>query len=479
MASINKINVFLENGSIKQPSSFYDFTSEVFGGIIEKQLTIHDSELLAILDKSVMEGDKSENDLKEFKNRLYYIIKTRLEFQDTQPMSAIMMLKNNKIKIYKDIKSNILVDIFTVKTISVEFEDGVIKNIEALMLSDVDDDNSLGTPKRFRNIKPIGISGKFHPDLFMNYKLFHSSKDKLFYLELSDLLAYYPQLTINTENYAPENSVVTLDPATGKTLVELKKEKTAEIIDVQIYSDLAGVQLGNPQGLIQVNFSKKIDIFSKYKQKTKNVVNHNYSFLRYVKPELIISKIDQKDQFLVFNKETPKLKVTDIYQYQFIKFGADINFFKYSIPNAQLNFQVMLKTCWYGANIIDSVNNEKYKSNLDVNLKGERIFANSSRLGLIIESKPENRWGAKLRWDFIGYNDILSKEIGFYKSEDKPFRSKNLKILAFESFVKTSINSKFFFRWAYNYSGNYQYYNQLQIGIQSTLQRYLEDNKPK
>jgi hypothetical protein len=486
--TLSKLKLFLKNGTITRPSSFYEFIPTVFGSVLQQQLKLHDKYLIEKLALNKSDGDINVNDLEELKARLFYTLKTKLEFQETQPTAGIIMLKTSQIVVSKYFKKDSkykLYGILKVKSVSLEFEDGVIKNIEALLIPKDSTNGNLGSTLRFRNLRPYGISGKFHPDLLRDQTLFHHSALGLHKLALNELIAYYPKLAINTENYAPENSVITLDIASGKTFQELKKEKTSDIIDLRIFGDLAGVQLGNPQGLIQAQFSKKIDLLSNFRQFTKNGNNTNLVWLKYVKPEFVISKIDQKDGFLTYSNDTAKvkapistikLKVTDLYQYQFIRFGADINIFKYNIPNAQLNIQGVFNSSWYGSNIIDSTTFAVNKNKSDVNLKGERIFSNSSRFGLIVETKPESRWGASLRWDFIGFNTILSSEFAL-KTNNKPFRSKNLKTFSFEGFAKTGPNNKFFFRWAYNYSGDYQYYNQIQIGIQSTLQRYLEDNK--
>lgn len=488
--TISKLKLFLKNGTIARPSSFYEFIPTVFGSVLQQQLQFHDKDLTEKLGSNKSEGDININDLEELKSRLFYTLKTRLEFQETQPIAGTIMLKSSLVKVQKNIKKDSFVyfENLIVKSVSIEFEDGVMKNIEALLIPKDSTNGNLGSTLRFRNLKPYGISGKFHPDLLRDQTLFHHSVLGLYKLALNELIAYFPRLAVNTENYAPENSVIILDIASGRTFEELKKEKTSALVDLRIFSDLSGVQLGNPQGLIQAQFSKKIDLLSNYKQFTKKANNTNIVWLKYVKPEFVISKIDQKDQLLTYLKDTnktkgvvspTKLKVTDLYQYQFIRFGADLNIFKYSIPNAQLNIQGVINSSWYGSNIIESDSLAKFNSKNNVNVSGTRVFSNTSRFGLILETKPESRWGASLRWDFIGFNSILSNEFKLYTSDKRPFKTKNLKSFAFEGFAKTSPNNKFFFRWAYNFSGDYQYYNQLQIGIQSTLQRYMEENKAK
>ncbi len=447
---------------------FYEFEKEVFIGVLENQLKFISEKYLNAL-KTQTRNNKSL--LEELATRLFYTLQTRLTFEEEKPVAGVLMLTYSSVKVTlrKGVET-----VFNVDKVTLEFEDGVIKNIEAILYPA----NSVASNRelhRFRNHRPFGITGKFHPDLFHDHKLYYRIEKKEFMeLRLSDLIRYYPQLRNSSENYAPENSVVVLDPKVGRTMIPLEKEKTSEILDVQVFSDLAGLRIGNPQGLIQAGISRKIELNTKHKALVKNQDINNSSWFRYITPEFVISKIDQKDQNYIY-EDPEKLKSTELLRHQFVQFGAELGVYKYSIPNAQLNIQFLGSMHWAGSNILHKDSLALWKNNQNITVNNIRIFSNFWRGGLLIETKPESRWGAsfKYMWPISYY--LLDKERGLQTKSGK--KKVGFENFSFTGFLKTSGNSKFFFRWAYNRLDNSTFFHQLQMGVQTNLQRYLEDKK--
>lgn len=449
---------------------FYELDKEIFKGILEKHLESIDINYLNTLRETKV-NDKTQ--LEELATRLFYTLQTRLSFEDEKPIAGVLMLISDKVLVNPNrIENSIKKGIYRVKEVSLEFEDGVIKNIEAIIYRE-DNTAKLNNYFRFRNLKPIGITGKFHPDKLQNFSLFcRISKADFLTVKLSDLIAYYPVLRSYSENYAPENSVVTLIPSVGQTVIELEKEKTSEILDVQIFSDLAGLRVGNPQGLIQAGIFRKITVNTRHKQCSKWYTNHGW--LNYVTPEFFITKIDQKEPYYPY-ENSKKLESIKLYQYQFIKFGAEIGLFKFNIPNAQLNFQFLGSIHWVGSNIIDKKIYDEANDSLNVTGDASRLFSNIYRGGLMVETKPESRWGASLKYVIPVRYAILNKELGLTRGDI--YNSKGFATLTFNGFLKTSPSNKFFFRWSYNRLDKGTFFHQMQLGVQSSLQRYVEDRK--
>lgn len=447
---------------------FYEFEKEVFIGVLENQLMFISNKYLNTL-KNLTRNNKSL--LEELGTRLFYTLQTRLTYEDEKPIAGTLMLTSSSVKVTGIQEREV---IFNVNEVALEFEDGVIKNIEAILYPA----DSKGPDRelyRFRNDRPFGITGKFHPDLFRDHKLYYRVKNKEFIsLNLYDLIRYYPQLRNNSENYAPENSVVVLDPKVGRTILPLEKEVTAEILDVQIFSDLAGLRIGNPQGLIQAGISRKIELNTKHKALVNNRDINNSSWFRYIKPEFVISKIDQKDQNYIY-KDPEKLKSTELFRHQFVQFGAELGIYKYSIPNAQLNVQFLGSVHWAGSNILHEDSASAWKNNPNITVNNIRIFSNSWRGGILIETKPESRWGASFKYMRPISYYLLDKERGLQSRSGK--NQVGFEQFFFTGFLKTSRTNKFFFRWAYNRLDNHTFFHQLQLGVQSNLQRYVEEKK--
>jgi hypothetical protein len=125
---------------------------------------------------------------KNFKDKateLFFQIKARLDFLDDEPSTAYLKLKSNYINCYqlnrakarlnkhrnkkaKSVKIN-----FRVDNVSVEFEDGTIKNVFAdLTLVNLDGSPISVNPIRFKNITPISISTKTDPGIFEHTGIF-------------------------------------------------------------------------------------------------------------------------------------------------------------------------------------------------------------------------------------------------------------------------------------------------------------------
>lgn len=454
-------------GKERMETAFYEFERDIFEGILAQQLETIDGKYLQDLK---VQKVKDKSRLEELATRLFYTLQTRLAFEDEKPIAGVLMLITDRVLVSQHAREK---GIYRIKEISVEFEDGVIKNIEAILHGE-DNSTKLNNYLRFRNLKPIGITGKFHPDFLQDIDLFcRTGNTQFLTVNLANLIAYYPVLRPYSENYAPENSVIKLIPSVGQTVIEMEKEKTSEILDVKIFSDLAGLQVGNPQGLIQASIFRKITLNTRHRQFTRKVINHNLAYLRYVTPEFVISKIDQKDQEYIYNKNE-KLKSTELYRHQFVKFGAEAGIVKYSIPNAQLNFQFVLSTHWIGSNIVDSVAKHSIPQGSNVTVKNTRVFSNVNRYGFIVESRPESRWGASFRYMFPINFKILDNHLDLIKGE---LKNKGFSIMSFDGFIKTSSTNKFFFRWSYNRLDKGTFFHQMQLGVQSSLQRYVEDRK--
>jgi len=153
-------------GKERLETAFYEFDREIFEGVLAQQLESVDGKYLKGLKEEKV-NDKSR--LEDLATRLFYTLQTRLAFEDEKPIAGVLMLRSDRVEVYDGLsrgkqKRN---GFYKVNEVSLEFEDGLIKNIEAKVLV-----NANSPDFRFRNLKPIGITGKFHPDLLQDYDLY-------------------------------------------------------------------------------------------------------------------------------------------------------------------------------------------------------------------------------------------------------------------------------------------------------------------
>ncbi|MCC8408461.1 hypothetical protein LJ707_05930 [Mucilaginibacter sp. UR6-1] len=221
---------------------------------------------------------KRNNNLRDKGVELFFSISAKLEFIDDEPITANVILKKDYVKsfliansspYYSSILSKIIVDHYISK-VDVETEDGAIKNIIVNVVYPWEVKKNVRSPRRvleFKNTFPISISGKHDPERFSKVNLYcfdcGGVRGLNRYIKLSDLLFLDLVLANDKEDYSPANSTIHLDP--GNPIRELKKEKRSKILDIAAFSDFVGLDQEQPNGLIQIEAKRKININTKYK----------------------------------------------------------------------------------------------------------------------------------------------------------------------------------------------------------------------
>ncbi len=449
-------------------------------------------------------------------SNLFFDIKARLQFADDEPSTAYLKLKNNRIQCYylegRNIrnlkngksKQKLISKKFLVDDVTVEFEDGTIKNIFVDMR--VDDSNHLSDynlPLRFKNVFPISISSRTDPDMFdkfrifvgkfrdlskyyevqtdtvdssfkkITYNPFHNKKDieATIYFYLSDLLEYYVIADNNREDYSPVNSTVHLNKNIPS--LELRKEKRSKILTVQAYTDFMGIENEQPNGVIQVEACKRINLITN-KSGTRNTYT---SALAYLEPVLAFTKIEKNKNALPLNftdidstalkdgKKSLFTQAINLYRYQKSSFDLNLNIAKLNLTEMKSTFHLNLKGGIMKSNISDSVsvigNNQAVKS------QSENItVVNTFRWGsvLIWEIKPENRYGVTLGWDFRILKLLNETYITLIKTPV-------LHTIWAHAFLKTNEENRLFFRYRMTFDNTYtkKNYTEIQLGYQMDL----------
>jgi len=79
------------------------------------------------------------------------------------------------------------------------------------------------------------------------------------------------------------------------TTVNLEKEQTSKILEMKVFSDLKGIDIP-PNGLVQLEFSKKINMWSNRRPGWSS--NFNYGWFNYITPYFSMNKIEDKNKRL-------------------------------------------------------------------------------------------------------------------------------------------------------------------------------------
>ncbi len=468
----------------------------------DNKLAKHDS---AVGVSNVKKADSTLNSAEKA------IKKVRLEIKKAQESAA--NFKNKEI-VY-DYANYCLVKL-SVERADVEFEDDKIKNIVLRLkpidttLLDASDDGLIS----FRNNLPIDVSGKFSPDKFRqisvyaydpvkienlsknqigNYRNLIGSDSNRYlsgatyhlfddaHFNLADLIDYRIILESGKEDYSPANGVISLTP-TNNYMV-LKKEPRSKLFEVRTYSDLAGFKGDQPNGLIQIEASKKIfinggssdHIWLPFHQKIDLPPHIFFGGLSYIEPSLTLSKLDDNlknlyltpaDTVLGTKKNGGKLlnvKTIDLYKYQLYNFSLDFNLIDFSIPQWKLNIRGNFKAGIYRASLADSVNIVD-SAKIFVYRRASSLFTttvNSWVYGpeIFVQFLPDSRFGAILGYSWQ-WNNLENPK--YVQSTSRLLHS-----ISFDSFFKSTPDTKLFLRYHYNFQSdkNSLNFSQIQVGF--------------
>jgi hypothetical protein len=412
---------------------------------------------------------------------------------------------NARVRLKATQAQKILSKKFLVENVSVEFEDGTIKNIYADMrVNDSLAASDYNLPIRFKNTYPISISSRTDPDMFGDIKIFvgrisdvnkhyelkddtskpdmktirkaaASIKDTsggIIFFYLSDLLDYAVIADNDREDYSPVNCTVQLNK--NSPTIELRKEKRSKILSVQAFTDFMGIQNEQPNGVIQIEAFKRININT---NKYGNRLVY-YSLSSYAEPILAFTKIEKNKNALPLNfkdidsvalKTGKKSLITspiDLYKYQKTSFDVKWNLIKVNFSEIKSSLHLNLQVGIMKSNITDSItvtgNNQAIKST-DENISVVNTFRYG--LGLMWDIKPENRYGVTFGWDFR-YLDLLNETYILIK----PPRPALSTIWA-NAFLKTNEENKLFFRYriTFDHKDVKKNFTEIQLGYQMNL----------
>ncbi len=489
---------------------------------LEEFKVIFKDELAKLYFKEIKSFGKLENDVDRKATDIMYEIKARAEFKDDEPITAYVSLKRKFIDIRFQISPtkksnkksenqppNFKVIKFEIKNVILEFEDGGIKNIFVDMLPLVDSYQKLygQTTIRFRNYKPVGITGKFDPDRFKKVEIYsgnslelidcileevnsNNSKVKFtkdeeekiesneFMFILSNILDYKVVSENDNEDYSPTNSKIELSEP--NSVVELKKENRSKILSARAYTDFIGLSDVQPNGLIQIEVSKRVNLIPGRRTGILCIGSDNrrgiYSGgLTYIEPRFTISKIEDNNRFLFLNpSHLDTLKSFDdssshflvspleIIRFQQWSFGTDVNLLKLNIHNRKSNFQINGYFYFGSTSIADSI---KINSNSITPIQSQNISRVNTTfygLGIMYEVKPDSRYGFSLGYD-LKWIDVLNNNFEYDKKFNNQFHS-----AWFNGTFKVNDGSKLFWRFKKNWlaRNSKQNFYQIQLGYE-------------
>lgn len=249
---------------------------------------------------------------------------------------------------------------YKVTRLQAEISDGYLENIVAYLSSNKD------VVKKFTLPFPVGMTSVSNFKKYLTKELYEfksspfvisNNKNKPdFFLNLGELIDYDYLLGAKRRDYSPKDTVLDMEGGTSFTLA---KEETKKMFEAHIFSDFQGLNETSPNGLLQAEVEKRINI---------NTVQHlskkwmywlfgSYGYFQYIAPSATVSKLEQHNRrYLLPDLDSvranpgPTDTVTfghsfhryanalDLFQYQWFSAGTDVNIFY--INNHDLKYNI-------------------------------------------------------------------------------------------------------------------------------------------
>ncbi len=225
-----------------------------------------------------------------------------------------------------------------VEMISIQFERGNIERIQVWIK------NERGSLDIFENIYAIGFTSINNYRAFQRIRLFLRKHPQVENkgIFLSDVLGNYDNLLdLYTRDYSPADTVINFLKPSSKPLV-LQKAKYVNLFESRIYTDLQGINPDVPNGLVQVELSRRFNIHSVRHQSGSRT---DVGYLSYFNLYGAITKIEDKERHLLLRNNntivngqivSPSyVSNLDLRRYENAVLGLDLNAFLFDYPDGK------------------------------------------------------------------------------------------------------------------------------------------------
>lgn len=353
----------------------------------------------------------------------------------------------------------------------------------------------------FENKIPVGFSHKNNYTNLYQQRLFCvNPKYKGFYIKLGEVMSYKYEVAEERRDFSPRNGRYKV---LKNQTVMLKKIATKKILEVNVFSDFLGFKKDNPNGLVQLEFNKRINTNTYKRQAYKS----DLALIQYLVPSFTYNKFEDKENAFVntpkvvplqdtlmtiANRDTARyignglvsekyqLTPVDLLRYQQFSVGIEGNMAEVTLHPLKTTLSLNGGLRFGQSRIVDSLyaikNDTLSKSSRNTLLKRD-ISIN----GLVSESKvntlqwlleasvavtPELRYGVKATYRIMGMNLFTDQ---YELVGDRGGRARTTAWLhqaELFGYFNPSSNGKLFFRYRFNFNYENLNYNfsQLQLG---------------
>jgi hypothetical protein len=459
-----------------------------------------DTILKIILIKSgFREYREPKSNVSSYKHYYSYIREVKRSIEKSHELTAAKVLAGElKLKRNTVAKNNQneIIENIVIQKVDMAFKDGFIDNISVIATI-----NYGAKSVQFTNAFPIGLSSKKNIDLLSEVSLFSNHFEKSYQLKLTDFLTYNFQVNQNQYDYSPADTLlnVLFGDSEAVKIIGLNKHNKNKLFEYKIFTDLAGLNEDKPNGLIQIEASRKISLYTRFVQQKFPI-----GVLQYIEPTIKLNKIESKNAFLISKNadsfqvdsitqggsttaqyktlRNRSLTTLDLYLYQQLSVGFNLNLMTFNNANTKVKFvldgivgfgrtrvrdSISFVDTTYSPYLIKNTSQTPKTSAVNTinwGFEGKFTYSPDARYGLEIGAKYVNHYLASL--DFNQRNVSLQNALVADKYFNRGIFTSSIQLhKAFKN------DAKFFVKYAFNSQANNfkNNFSQFQIGYNAFL----------
>lgn len=245
--------------------------------------------------------------------------------------------------------------------VEIEFNEGFIENIIVVGYFSIHNLKSWGKANgnlesqriKFQNRYPLGFSRKRDFELLDDQFLYTEFEGKTYCMPVKELIKIYIQKhEVGRRDFSPKNHVYIFDKNSDLCNV-LYKEPTYRLFEAKIFSDLIGLNATTPNGLIQTEISRRINIRTERSYLPEKInrkimymgdTERKSSFMRwfqvsivglpYIEPNFAFTKLEEDNKYLPLYTYQDSFNRTQ-------KFTSGINLRRFEKMNAGVNLSLV------------------------------------------------------------------------------------------------------------------------------------------
>jgi hypothetical protein len=293
-------------------------------------------------------------------------------------------------------------NVFPIKNLTIKIERGFIEDIHVAV------DNGHGGIDFYDNTVPIGISSIKNLKSYQCMRLYIRKDGYNNLIYLSDVLGEYELWEeLLTRDYSPGDTVINKIDPSKYPYITLMRERSIYLFDSRIYTDLAGLSEKAPNGLVQLEVSRRFNFQTNRQQwggfrGDRGFFNYIYFYGTLSKIEQKLKRLPLQNAYVVSNNTiiSPSYVTNlDLRRYENASLETSLNLFLTNWKDGKSIFYLDIGTRYGHTPVTDTVKSLNLNGQLQLPVIGDRTDFDAHTITFILP---------RIRFEFLA-----ERRVGF------------------------------------------------------------------